>query len=150
MEEQYYTVEQISQLLDMHPKTIQRYIREGRLKAHKIGKGWRVTGHDLSRFAEGTEETAPAGPEPGLQSLLTRGGIGVSAIVDIPAHNAAEAGRIMNWATALVHSGQQETVHKSLSAQYLESGGIVRILLWGNPRFMQDFMGAIAELDQEN
>lgn len=150
MEEQYYSVEQISRLLDMHPKTIQRYIREGRLKAHKIGKGWRVTGHDLSRFAEGTAESAPAGPEPGLQSLLSRGGIGVSAIVDIPAHTAAEAGRIMNWATALVHTGLQETTHKSLSAQYLESGGIVRILLWGDPGFMQDFMGSIAVLERED
>ena len=46
----YYTVEQISDMLNIHPKTVQRYIREGRLRATKIGKSWRVAGHDLSVF----------------------------------------------------------------------------------------------------
>ena len=31
----------------MHPKTIQKYIREGKLRAAKVGKSWRVTGHDI-------------------------------------------------------------------------------------------------------
>jgi excisionase family DNA binding protein len=48
----YYTVQQISDMLDIHPKTIQRYIREGKLRASKVGKGWRITGHDLSTFVE--------------------------------------------------------------------------------------------------
>ena len=52
MNKDYYSVEQISDMLDIHPKTIQRYIREGRLRATKIGKSWRVTGHDLSVFIE--------------------------------------------------------------------------------------------------
>ena len=42
MIEDYYTVEQISTMLKIHPKTVQRYIREGKLRATKIGKGWRV------------------------------------------------------------------------------------------------------------
>lgn len=55
MEEKYYSVEQISEMLNIHPKTIQRYIREGKLRAGKIGKSWRVTGHDLSVFMESTK-----------------------------------------------------------------------------------------------
>ena len=46
----HYTVEQAAELLAMHPKTIQRYIREGKLRAAKIGKGWRIAGRDLSVF----------------------------------------------------------------------------------------------------
>jgi len=52
MTREYYTVEQISEMLNIHPKTIRRYIREGRLHATKIGKSWRITGHDLSVFVE--------------------------------------------------------------------------------------------------
>ena len=52
MSETYYTVEKISKLLSIHPKTVQRYIREGKLRANKVGKGWRVSGHDLSVFME--------------------------------------------------------------------------------------------------
>ncbi|NLT40483.1 MAG: helix-turn-helix domain-containing protein [Clostridiales bacterium] len=47
MSEEYYTVEQISKMLAIHPKTVQRYIREGRLRAAKIGKSRRVGGSDL-------------------------------------------------------------------------------------------------------
>ena len=62
MQETYYTVEQIAQMLQMHPKTVQRYIREGKLRAVKVGKGWRIGGHDLSVFTEG--ETAQRGESP--------------------------------------------------------------------------------------
>jgi excisionase family DNA binding protein len=36
MDGKYYTVEQIAEMLQIHPKTIQRYIREGKLRANKI------------------------------------------------------------------------------------------------------------------
>ena len=52
MDNTYFTVEQVSELLSLHPKTVQRYIREGKLRATKIGKGWRIAGHDLSVFTE--------------------------------------------------------------------------------------------------
>jgi excisionase family DNA binding protein len=44
VKETYYSVEQISQMLSIHPKTVQRYIREGKMRAAKIGKSWRVSG----------------------------------------------------------------------------------------------------------
>jgi excisionase family DNA binding protein len=47
-------------MLNIHPKTIQRYIREGKLRATKIGKGWRITGHDLSTFTESNSYDTPA------------------------------------------------------------------------------------------
>ena len=34
--EKYYTVDQIAELLTLHPKTIQRYIREGKIIAKKV------------------------------------------------------------------------------------------------------------------
>ena len=41
MREQYYTVEQIAHMLNIHPKTIQRYIREGETSRNQDRKGWR-------------------------------------------------------------------------------------------------------------
>ena len=45
-----YTVEQVSEMIKMHPKTIQRYIREGKIKAKKVGKSWRITEDNLTEF----------------------------------------------------------------------------------------------------
>ena len=83
MEEAFYTVEQVANLLQMHPKTItiQRYIREGKLSAVKFGKGWRVSGHDLSVFTESatfTEARIAAALENGDAPRAT-----ASAVVDV-------------------------------------------------------------------
>jgi excisionase family DNA binding protein len=42
--ERYYTVEQISQMLNIHPKTIQRYIREGKLAGRRSEKDGALRG----------------------------------------------------------------------------------------------------------
>ena len=46
-----YTVEQAAERLKLHPKTVLRMIREGRLKATRIGKAYRIAGDDLDAVA---------------------------------------------------------------------------------------------------
>jgi excisionase family DNA binding protein len=46
-----YTVEQAAERLKLHPKTVLRMIRDGRLKAARIGKAYRIVGDDLDAFA---------------------------------------------------------------------------------------------------
>ena len=46
-----YTVDQAAQLLDLHVKTVRRYVRDGRLKAKRIGKEYRIVRADLDEFA---------------------------------------------------------------------------------------------------
>ena len=53
--ERYYTVDIIAKMLSMHPKTIQRYIREGKLHAKKVGKSWQVQEQDLRNFMESSD-----------------------------------------------------------------------------------------------
>lgn len=145
----FYTVDQISGMLKMHPKTIQRYIREGRLKAQKIGKSWRVTGHDLSLFVEGGENRAPDGPYPGLQSIVGDAGrdIKVSSGVDFPVLNSGEAVRIVNWISASINSCPPEYGYKSMTSQYIEPDRIVRIMLWGSPAFTAVILGSLGEME---
>lgn len=144
----YYTVDRIAAMLDLHPKTVQRYIREGRLKAQKVGKSWRVNGHDLSQFLEGSPAVeSAAAPASGLQSVLERAadGIKVSAVVDVPVRNSSDAIQIVNWAHAVIHSRDPEQGPASLSSQYIESEHTLRLLLWGSPGFMETFLGALHE-----
>jgi excisionase family DNA binding protein len=46
-----YTVEQAAALLGLHVKTVRAYIRDGRLRAVKIGKQYRIAREDLETFA---------------------------------------------------------------------------------------------------
>lgn len=48
-----YTVEQVAEIVQLHRMTIYKYIDQGKLKANKIGKGWRITQKQLDEFIEG-------------------------------------------------------------------------------------------------
>ena len=51
MTAEFLTAEAAAQLLQLHPKTVLRFIREGRLRATKVGKQYRVMRSDLNTFA---------------------------------------------------------------------------------------------------
>ena len=141
---EYYTVEQISKMLDIHPKTIQRYIREGRLHATKIGKSWRVTGHDLSTFVESNRHEGLSSENQPERSILA------SSVIDIIACGKEDAIRIMNTLTAALNSKPSEYGRSSMQSQYIERENMVRITLWGDIRFMAVMIDTIASLTEQN
>ena len=102
MNRDYYTVEQISDMLDIHPKTVQRYIREGRLRATKIGKSWRVTGHDLSAFVEHAGNEGLGSENRSARSVIA------SSVIDIGVDRKEDAIRIMNTLTAALNAKPPE------------------------------------------
>ncbi len=136
MDETYYSVEQLSRMLHIHPKTIQRYIREGKLRAAKIGKSWRVTGNDLSRFTEEHSPTPDGQQEP-------REMTSASAVVDIAVRSAADGDRIASFLNGAMHSKPPEYGQASLVTQYLTSQGTLRLSLWGNVAFMAAVFSAV-------
>lgn len=148
MQNQYYTVEQISELLSIHPKTIQRYIREGKLRASKIGKSWRVTGHDLSVFTESAKNTGIIGGHG--RTIPAEDRVKVSSVVDISVYDRDEAIRIVNTLTAVLNSKPPEYGTSTMHTQYIEAESKVRITLWGQIGFMETIFGSISALTEQS
>lgn len=144
MNKDYYTVDQISNMLHIHPKTIQRYIREGKLHATKVGKSWRVTGHDLSVFVENDSMEKPDSQKNSVRSVIA------SSVIDINVVGKEDAIRIMNTLTASLNAKPSEFGRTSMQTQYIEYEKMVRISLWGGIRFMAIMMDTIAALADEN
>jgi excisionase family DNA binding protein len=46
----FYTVEQVSEMLQVHWQTILNYIKSGKLKAVRLGKGYRISQESLNKF----------------------------------------------------------------------------------------------------
>jgi excisionase family DNA binding protein len=145
MANQYYTVEQIAGMLDIHPKTIQRYIREGKLRAVKIGKGWRVTGHDLSTFTE-SADMRKVKTEQNENSCMTAT---ASAVIDIEVSGRDAAIRIMNALTAGLNAKPPEYGQSSMHTQFIEAENKIRITLWGSVQFMSAMMDAVGMLTEQ-
>lgn len=138
MQETYFTVEQIADLLQMHPKTVQRYIREGKLRAVKVGKGWRVSGHDLSVFTE----TAPERPEQPQIAI-------VSCVADVPADRDA-AIRITNALTAALNGKPADYGPSTMHTQYIPEEKKLRVTLYGGARFTAAMLDSIAILTEQS
>lgn len=49
----YYTVDEVAELLAVHPRSVRRYIQSDALKAVKIGGKWKVKKEDLTDYVNG-------------------------------------------------------------------------------------------------
>lgn len=47
---QFLTVEQVAELLQVHWQTVLNYIKNGKLRAVKLGKGYRINKDELNNF----------------------------------------------------------------------------------------------------
>jgi excisionase family DNA binding protein len=59
---QVLTTAQVAELLQISPRTVQRAIRRGELKAHRVGRIYRVNDQDLREWWEKIR-TMPPSPE---------------------------------------------------------------------------------------
>ena len=51
-----YTLSELQPILNVSYRTLQNYIKDGRLKAAKIGGKWKVTESNLMKFINGEEQ----------------------------------------------------------------------------------------------
>lgn len=52
MTEKYYSPEEVAARFNLKPPAIRKWIREGKLKAIKFGRLWRISEEELQRFIE--------------------------------------------------------------------------------------------------
>ena len=90
MSQDLYSVEQVAELLNLHVKTVRSYVREGRLKAVRIGKQYRIAGEDLAAMTG--RPVASFRPEP----VRRERHVEVSSIVEIDAISPESANRLTN------------------------------------------------------
>ena len=56
------TAAEVAEILDIHPRTVGEYIRDGKLRAFQLGGGWKISEHALRAFVR--EQTQGPGASP--------------------------------------------------------------------------------------
>lgn len=158
MENKFYTVDQISEMLNIHPKTVRKYVREGKLRGTKVGKQWRITGHDLSLFVEGEGSIAldnfhePTNSISEIHAGSTENShkVTVSTVIDILVHSKDEVDRISNTVLAVMNSKDPQYGKSTINIQYIEKSHKLRIMLWGTIHFIEALLSCISVLVNES
>ena len=119
MNQDLYSVEQVAERLGLHVKTVRNYVREGRLKAIRIGKQYRISGDDLAALTG--RPVASFRPQPVSRSRHVE----VSSIVEIDAVSPETANRLT---TGLMGSARGVRIE----AIYDAERGRMKIILVGS------------------
>jgi excisionase family DNA binding protein len=125
MPTQLYTADEVAGLLNLHVKTIRRYVRDGRLKARRIGKEYRIARVDLDAFAG---ETRPAEtPVARTRHVIA------SSIVDVDAISPEESHRITTMIMASLNSRKGETDFPRVDSIYYAEQAKLRVTITASP-----------------
>ncbi|MGI5157925.1 helix-turn-helix domain-containing protein [Microbispora sp. CA-102843] len=125
MPQQPYSVEQVANLLGLHVKTVRNYVRDGRLKAVRIGKQYRIAREDLEAFMGGPVEP------PAAETARRRRHMEASSIVQIDAIPPGEMMTLGNTLMAAAVSRSPAERPLRIETVYNEERASLKIIIVG-------------------
>lgn len=140
-----------AEILDMHHKTIRNFITEGKLRAVKVGKQWRISHDDLCFFMEKNKDFTEkeqivefSTDETQISAVSRR--INVSTVIDIEQIDKDQYMRVSNTLIAIMNGKSSEFKNSTVKVKYYESYNKVMVLLWGDVTFIEEMLSTISML----
>ena len=133
-----YTVDEAADFLNLHVKTVRRYLREGRLKGKRIGKQYRIGRADLEEFAGGS---------PAVEAPVARARHFIaSSIVDVDAISPEESHRITTLLLSGLNARKGHEDYPRLDSIYYAEQGKLRITITASPALTAGLLQTIDAL----
>jgi excisionase family DNA binding protein len=123
--QELYSVEQVAERLGLHVRTVRNYVRDGRLKAVRIGKQYRIAREDLEKL---TGRPVPARPR---ESAGRRRRVEVSSIVQADAITPELASRAANTLLAAIAGPRDDQARLHVETVYDEERAHLKIVVLG-------------------
>jgi excisionase family DNA binding protein len=145
METTLYSIEDLSGVLKLHPKTILRFIHEGKIKARKIGRSWRVSRDALKEYAHAELVTPGKATE-----VVDYGSLGermrVSAVIEIDEQGSEEASRLSSTLMAALNCKDPAWGNSRFDSFYFPEARKAKYALYGTPAFIAEIMTMLGKL----
>lgn len=143
-----FTVDQLAQMLEMHPRTIRRYIRDNQLKASKVGGEWRIRKEDAEMFIGGRLAELKTEATEDIQAFIqgrdseVDGNFQVCTVLDcfVDTPEAVKISEIIMW-----HMNESNPTRGKAKFQYFydDKDKKGRYIIWGNPTFVGTLLSAV-------
>ena len=120
-----YSVEQVADRLGLHVRTVRNYVREGRLKAVRIGKQYRIAAEDLAAMTGRPLSSLEAEP------VRRQRHVEVSSIVEIDAVSPESSNRVTTLLTSAANSGRSGDEPLRIESIYAPDRARLKVILVG-------------------
>ena len=124
MPKDLFSVEQVAALLSLHVRTVRNYVRDGQLKAVRIGKQYRISRADLEAFT-GRPLATP-------DTVRRQRHAEASSVVQIDAISPDAASRVTNTLMAAVKGRDENDQPVRIDSIYDEERGRLKVILTGS------------------
>ena len=138
MSQQLHSIEEVAKLLGLHVRTVRSYVREGRLKAIRIGKQYRIAREDLEAMTG--RPAASFDPEP----VRRQRHIDVSSVIEIDAISQEAAIRLINTLTSVAKSRPEDDEPLRVETLYYEERARLKVILMGSIETVASFLKLIS------
>lgn len=153
MEDKFYSIEQVAEILDVHHKTVRKFIKEGKLRANKLGKQWRISKSDLDLFTNNKDsavdiESSSDDEEIEFENNYYKNEennvIKVSSVVNIEHINEEEYIRTSNMLLSVMNCNDEKLIGNRINMKYSKNEKRLRIMLWGSIDVVKDLLDIIS------
>ena len=121
----FLSVDQVASRLGLHVRTVRRYVREGRLKAVRIGKQYRVA-------REALDALTGKPPAPAAVSAPTARHVEVSSILQVDGVDRSTADRLTTGLLAAVKGRPEESTPLRIDTIYDPERARLKVILNGS------------------
>jgi excisionase family DNA binding protein len=144
MEEVLFSIEQVAERLGLHVKTVRNYVREGRLRAVRIGKQYRIAAPDLAAMMG--RPISSLEPQPVRRTRHAE----VYSVVEVDAVSPELSARVTNMLMAAAN-GRDYTEDDPMRAQaiYDAPRGRLKLILIGSIESTSALLRLIKALVEE-
>lgn len=139
MPQQPYSVEQVANLLGLHVKTVRNYVRDGRLRAVRIGKQYRIAREDLEAFMGHPVD-------PSAAETARRSHVEASTIVQVDAIAPDASTRLGNTLMAAVAGRGPDDRPLRVETIYDEDRDSMKIIIVGGPADTAELLRLVTTL----
>ena len=135
MAQDLLSVDQVAEHLGLHVKTVRGYVREGRLRATRIGKQYRVAREDL--------EALTGRPASARDTVRRQRHVEVSSIVEVDAISPDASTRVTNLLLASVKGRRPGDEPLRVETIYDADRGRLKIIVVGGMHANADCLALI-------
>lgn len=136
MPQDFFTVADVAKKLQLHAKTVLNFVHEGRLKAMRIGKQYRIAPNDLRAFMRGT--TPPVGDVQHARYIEA------SSVLNIDAIDADRANLVIVQMQSACEAQLIADEHARVDCIYNAETARLKIIVSGRVETAAYLMGLVA------